>query len=109
MTLPQRKSGRMRDTSAARKKGTGIPGRPPSLSRGLHGERVWTPQVRREIGQGELGHSLRSYWDGSRNLKIFLVFYFFCQFSFDIQPSLVFSYFFFLIEFQMQNVVIDIC
>ena len=77
MTLPQRKSGRMRDTSAARKKGTGIPGRPPSLSRGLHGERVWTPQVCREIGQGELGHSLRSYWDGSRNLKIFLVFYFF--------------------------------
>lgn len=44
LTLPQRKSGRMRDVSAARKKGTGIPGRPPRLSRGLRGERVWTPQ-----------------------------------------------------------------
>ena len=44
LILPQRKSGRMRDVSAARKKGTGIPGRPPRLSRGLRGERVWTPR-----------------------------------------------------------------
>lgn len=44
LILPQRKSGRMRDISAARKKGKGVPGRLHSLSRGLRGERVWTPR-----------------------------------------------------------------
>ena len=41
------------------------------------GPRETGKQVRREIGQGELGHFTMVLLGWSRDLKIFLVFYFF--------------------------------